>query len=151
LVATPTNPGPIMTDFTPLESGLGGALIGAASALLLLVNGRIAGISNIVGGLVDGRARGDRAWRGAFFVGLLVGGLALGWVLPSAFAASPVAWPAVVAAGLLVGFGTRMGSGCTSGHGICGISRLSARSIVATLTFMATGMATVLVVRHLLG
>lgn len=140
-----------MTDFTPLASSLGGALIGAASALLLVLNGRIAGVSGIVGGLVDGHARGDRAWRVAFLAGLLVGGLVLGWVLPTALAATPVSLPMVVVAGLLVGLGTRVGSGCTSGHGICGMSRLSARSIVATLTFMGTGMATVLVVRHLLG
>lgn len=140
-----------MTDFTPLASGLGGALIGAASALLLVLNGRIAGISGIVGGLVDGHAKGDGGWRLTFLAGLLVGGVVLGFVLPGALSESPVAWPLVVVAGLLVGLGTRVGSGCTSGHGICGMSRLSARSIVATLTFMATGMLTVLVVRHLLG
>jgi len=140
-----------MTEFTPIASSLGGVLIGAASALLLVFNGRIAGISGIAGGLVDGTARGDRAWRVAFVGGLLAGGLLLAWLLPSAVQASPVPLPLVVLAGLLVGLGTRVGSGCTSGHGICGISRLSARSIVATLTFMATGIATVFVVRHLLG
>jgi uncharacterized protein len=141
----------LMNDFTPLASGLGGALIGAASALLLVFNGRIAGISGIVGGLVDGHARGDRGWRVIFLAGLLVGGVVLGVVLPSALQPSPVALPMVAAAGLLVGLGTRVGSGCTSGHGVCGISRMSARSLVATVTFMATGMATVFVVRHLLG
>jgi uncharacterized protein len=140
-----------MTDFTPVSSTLGGALIGAASALLLVLNGRIAGISGIVGGLVDGHARGDTGWRLTFLAGLLAGGVVLAFVLPGALQATPVAWPLVVVAGLLVGLGTRMGSGCTSGHGVCGISRLSARSIVATLTFMGTGMATVLVVRHLVG
>lgn len=140
-----------MENFTPLASGLGGMLIGAASALLLAFNGRIAGISGIVGSLVSGVPRGDRGWRLAFLGGLLLGGLLLGLVLPTAFGAPPVSWPMIVAAGLLVGFGTRMGSGCTSGHGVCGISRLSARSLVATATFISTGILTVLVVRHLLG
>lgn len=140
-----------MTDFDPLASTFGGVLIGAASALLLVANGRIAGISGIVGGLVDRHARGDRPWRLSFLAGLLVGGLVLAWRWPSAFETSTASWPVLVAAGLLVGLGSRVGSGCTSGHGICGMSRLSARSIVATVTFMATGMATVAVVRHLLG
>jgi len=140
-----------MTDFDPLASTLGGMLIGAAGALLLVFNGRLAGISNITGGLVGGRLRGDRGWRASFIVGLLAGGLGLAWRLPSAFTASPVALPVVVVAGLLVGLGSQVGSGCTSGHGICGLSRLSARSLAATLTFMATGFATVFVVRHLLG
>jgi len=140
-----------MENFTPLASGLGGMLIGAASALLLAFNGRIAGISGIVGSLVSGVPRGDRGWRLACLGGLLLGGLLLGLVLPTAFGAPPVSWPMIVAAGLLVGFGTRMGSGCTSGHGVCGISRLSARSLVATATFISTGILTVLVVRHLLG
>src|SRR5690606_30019879 len=135
-----------MENFTPLASGLGGMLIGAASALLLAFNGRIAGISGIVGSLVSGVPRGDRGWRLAFLGGLLLGGLLLGLVLPTAFGAPPVSWPMIVAAGLLVGFGTRMGSGCTSGHGVCGISRLSARSLVATATFISTGILTVLVV-----
>lgn len=140
-----------MTEFTPIASGLGGMLIGAASALLLAFNGRIAGISGILGGLLDGGPRDDRAWRLMFLGGLLLGGLILGVVLPTAFeAAPPVGWAAIIGAGLLVGFGTRLGSGCTSGHGICGISRLSARSLVATATFMSTGFLTVLVVRHLL-
>ncbi len=140
-----------MTEFTPVSASLGGALIGAASALLLVLNGRIAGISGIVGGLLGPQPRGERAWRLAFLGGLLAGGLVLGVALPSALAASPASLPVVIAAGLLVGLGTRIGSGCTSGHGICGISRLSARSLVATLTFMGTGMLTVLVTHHLLG
>ena len=137
-----------MIDAHLLTSLLGGALIGAASALLLVLNGRIAGISGIVGGLVDGHARGDRPWRAWFLAGLVLGGLALAWLDPGAITASPASLPVLVVAGLLVGLGTRVGSGCTSGHGICGISRLSARSIVATLTFMGTAMLTVLVVRH---
>jgi uncharacterized membrane protein YedE/YeeE len=140
-----------MTEFTPVSASLGGALIGAASALLLVLNGRIAGISGIVGGLLGPQPHGERAWRLAFLGGLLAGGLVLGVALPSALAASPASLPVVIAAGLLVGLGTRIGSGCTSGHGICGISRLSARSLVATLTFMGTGMLTVLVTHHLLG
>jgi len=140
-----------MTDFDPLASTFGGMLIGAASALLLVTNGRIAGISGIVGGLVGGQAEGDRTWRLLFLAGLLLGGFVLAWLWPSALEASSASWPVLVAAGLLVGLGSRVGSGCTSGHGICGMSRLSARSIVATLTFMATGMTTVFIVRHLLG
>jgi uncharacterized membrane protein YedE/YeeE len=140
-----------MTNYDPFASTLGGVLIGAACALLLVLNGRLAGISNIAGGLVGGHTRGDRGWRASFLAGLLVGGLGLAWWLPGAFTASPASLPVVVVAGLLVGLGSQVGSGCTSGHGICGISRLSARSIVATLTFMATGFATVFVVHHLLG
>lgn len=140
-----------MTDFDPIASTFGGMLIGAASALLLVAHGRIAGISGIVGGLIGGQARGDRPWRLLFLAGLLVGGIVLAWRWPSTLEASSASWPVLVVAGLLVGLGTRVGSGCTSGHGICGMSRLSARSIVATLTFMATGMATVFVVRHVIG
>lgn len=140
-----------MTEPSFLASTVGGVLIGAAGALLLVTHGRIAGISGIVGGLVDGQARSDRGWRLWFLGGLLLGGFVLAWLWPSALGASPASWPVLAIAGLLVGLGTRVGSGCTSGHGICGMSRLSARSIVATLTFMATAMVTVLVVRHLLG
>lgn len=142
----------LATEFTPLASGLGGMMIGAASALLLVFNGRIAGISGIAGGLLGGAPPGDRRWRLAFVGGLLLGGLLLGLVLPSAFEdAPPTSWFALALGGLVVGFGTRLGSGCTSGHGICGVSRLSARSLAATATFMATGFATVFVVRHLIG
>jgi uncharacterized membrane protein YedE/YeeE len=139
-----------MTDFTPLASTVGGVLIGAACALLLVTTGRLAGVSGIMGPLVEDRARGDRGWRLAFFAGLLIGGVGLAWALPGAIEASPASLPTLAIAGLLVGLGTRLGSGCTSGHGICGIAQLSARSIVATLTFMATGIATVAMVRHLL-
>jgi len=135
--------------FTPVSALIGGALIGAAAAAFVVLNGRIAGVSGILGGLLR-PARGDVAWRAAFVTGLVAAPLAYG-----IFAALPAiridAGPAVlVAAGLLVGIGTRYGSGCTSGHGVCGISRLSPRSIVATLAFMAAGFATVFVARHLL-
>src|SRR5690606_14030974 len=138
-------------NFTPISGLMGGILIGAASVLLLIANGRIAGISGIVGGLLTPRA-GELAWRALFVLGLVLGGIV--WQLGSArplpldFQAST---PVMIIAGLLVGFGTRLGSGCTSGHGICGISRLSARSIAATLVFMASGVITVFIARHVLG
>ena len=138
------------TSFTPWLSLAGGLLVGLAAALLILFNGRIAGISGIAGGLLR-PVRGDIAWRLAFVLGLAAAPLA--WL---AFAATPglhvaAGTPTLVAAGLLVGLGTRLGSGCTSGHGVCGISRGSARSLAATATFMAAGFAVVFVVRHLLG
>lgn len=135
--------------FTPWTSLAGGVLIGVAAALFVLLNGRVLGISGIVGGLLRPRD-GDAAWRAAFVAGLLVAPAA--W----AFFAAPVvpriaAGPVLlVIAGLLVGWGTRHGSGCTSGHGVCGLARLSPRSLAATLAFMATGFATVFVLRHLL-
>lgn len=132
---------------TPGSALLGGVLIGLAAALFVLLNGRIAGISGIVGGLLA-PVRGDVAWRLAFVLGLVSAPLL--WML---FSARPVVtvdagWGTLVVAGLLVGIGTRLGSGCTSGHGVCGISRLSLRSLVATLVFMAAGFVTVFVVRH---
>lgn len=139
-----------MSQFTPLSSFAGGTLIGVAAALLLVANGRIAGISGIVGGLLR-RPAGDTAWRALFVAGLLAGGLVLQLVRPTAIGPSLVGFPLLVVAGLLVGFGTSMGSGCTSGHGVCGIGRLSPRSIVATVTFMLAGAATTYVLRHLLG
>ncbi|MFP2909582.1 YeeE/YedE family protein [Pyxidicoccus sp. 3LFB2] len=130
---------------------LGGALIGLSASLLLLANGRVAGISGIVGSLLT-PVRGDIAWRVLFLGGLLTGGLLLAWRRPVAFAA-PASLSAggvllLVVAGLLVGFGSRLGNGCTSGHGVCGISRGSVRSIAATLTFMAAGVLTVFLARH---
>ncbi len=136
--------------FSPWSALIGGAIIGIAATLFILVNGRIAGISGIVGGLM--RASVDDAkWRIAFIVGMLAAPLL--WFL---FAAAPkividAGYPMLVVAGLAVGIGTRLGSGCTSGHGVCGLSRLSPRSLVATLAFMAAGFATVFVTRHLLG
>lgn len=132
---------------------LGGALIGLSASLLLLSHGRVAGISGVVGSLLM-PVRGDVSWRLQFFGGLLAGGLLLVWLRPQSFAApSSLSLGGVamlVGAGLLVGVGSRLGNGCTSGHGVCGISRGSLRSIVATLTFMTTGVLTVYVVRHVL-
>lgn len=133
--------------FTPWASLAGGALIGLAAALLLWLNGRIAGISGIVGGLLR-PVPGDRAWRVAFVLGLLLAPLAYGLVARLPVLQVDAGYGLLVLAGLLVGVGTRYGAGCTSGHGVCGLSRLSPRSLVATLTFMAAGFATVLVVRH---
>ena len=137
--------------FTPISALTGGVLIGLSTSLLLLFNGRIAGISGIVGGLLQRHKAGDFAWRATFVLGLI-----LAPTLYRAFAELPESridsgWATLVVAGLLVGFGSRLGSGCTSGHGVCGISRRSPRSIVATLTFMGTGFITVYAVRHLLG
>jgi uncharacterized membrane protein YedE/YeeE len=142
-----------MHDFTPIPALLGGALIGLSASALLFFNGRIAGVSGIVGGLLGPRpSAGDALWRAAFVAGLLAGGLLLALAYPRAFSIPPVDPSiALVVAGVLVGFGTRLGNGCTSGHGVCGISRLSRRSLVATATFMATAMATVFVVRHVVG
>jgi hypothetical protein len=124
----------------------GGALIGASASLLLLVHGRIAGISGLLGELL--RTGGDaRTTRVAFLLGLLAAGVVAAIAYPSAVGASPVALPLVALSGLLVGFGTRLGNGCTSGHGVCGISRLSARSLVATGVFMVVAALTVVVVR----
>jgi uncharacterized membrane protein YedE/YeeE len=138
--------------FTPWASLAGGILLGLASALFILFNGRILGISGILGGLLGAKS-GDANWRLAFLIGMLVAPVTLGLVAPSQFL-GPVRIEAsyllVVVAGLLVGYGTRLGSGCTSGHGVCGLSRLSPRSLVATLSFMAAGFATVYVIRHLL-
>lgn len=137
-------------NFTPWASLAGGMLIGLAAAMFILLNGRIAGISGIIGGLLR-PARGDVLWRVAFITGLIVAPL----VYANAFTLPPVEVNASVAmlvvAGLLVGVGTRYGSGCTSGHGVCGLSRRSPRSLVATLAFMASGFLTVYVTRHLLG
>lgn len=137
-------------SFTPWSALAGGVLIGAAAAMFVLLNGRIAGISGVLGGLLR-PTRGDVAWRVAFLAGLVGSPFvyALFAKLPTPqIAADDVA---LVVAGLLVGVGTRYGSGCTSGHGVCGISRLSPRSIVATLVFMAAGFITVFVARHVLG
>ncbi len=139
-----------MENFTPASGLIGGLLIGLATALMMLLNGRIAGISGIVGGLLA-RNGSEVGWRAVFVVGLLLGAfiymLATGGALPVRVEAS---LPVMVVAGLLVGFGTRLGSGCTSGHGISGIARLSKRSIVATLVFMGAGIVTVFLTGHVL-
>lgn len=137
------------TMFTPAAALAGGALIGAAAAVLVLFGGRIAGISGIVGGLLR-RVPGERAWRLAFLGGLLVSPWVYAALAGPLVAVIDTEWPTLVAAGLLVGVGTRYGAGCTSGHGVCGLSRLSWRSAVATASFMAAGFATVFVARHLL-
>ena len=138
------------SQFTPGAALTGGLLIGLAAASFLLLNGRIAGISGILGGLLV-PARRDILWRVAFLAGL-VGPPSL-WLLFSELPPIQIdaGYPALIVAGLLVGIGTRYGSGCTSGHGVCGLSRLSPRSLVATLSFMATGFLTVFVIRHLMG
>jgi len=139
-----------MENFTPISGFVGGLLIGLAVALMLLLNGRVAGISGIVGGLITLRLR-DSAWRIAFVAGLVLGALAY---LSTADQSAPIrvvaSLPAILIGGLLVGFGTRLGSGCTSGHGLCGMARLSRRSIVATATFFGVAMITVFLTRHAL-
>jgi uncharacterized membrane protein YedE/YeeE len=137
-----------MTNFTPWSALFGGALIGISASALLLLNGRVAGISGILGGLVRPRAE-ETSWRALFIAGLLVGGLALLLLRPASFGVAPVSLPLAIVAGVFVGFGTRLGSGCTSGHGVCGLSRFSGRSLAATITFMATGALTAFVVQHL--
>lgn len=140
-----------MTDFTPYTALIGGALIGLGAALFLLAHGRVAGISGLFGAVLRREPEALEA-RLSFIGGLLLGGVLLRFAYPEAFAASwrpPLA--IALAAGMLVGVGTQLGNGCTSGHGICGLSRLSVRSAVATGTFMAAGFGMVLVVRHLFG
>jgi len=137
-----------VSDFTPVSGLIGGLLIGLAVALMLLLNGRIVGVSGIVGGLVTPKA-GDLGWRAAFVIGLPLGALAhilvAGGPATVDVLASP---PAILIGGLLVGFGTRMGSGCTSGHGLCGLALLSWRSVVATAVFFGVAMLTVYLTRH---
>ena len=139
-----------MTNFTPLSAAIGGALIGLASALLMLLIGRIAGVSGIFGEAMLGGA--DKDWRIAFLAGLIVAPvLAMLAGAPVPTPQMPASWIVIVVAGLLVGVGTRMGGGCTSGHGVCGIARISPRSITATLIFMVTAMVVVFVTRHAIG
>jgi uncharacterized protein len=139
-----------MENFTPVSAAIGGTLIGFSAALLWLMNGRVAGISGILGGLAQARHE-ERAWRVAFLAGLIAAPLLYSLVAstaPVAIASSPVL---LISAGLLVGFGTRLGGGCTSGHGVCGIARLSKRSLVATAVFMLSAMIVVFLMRHALG
>jgi uncharacterized protein len=139
-----------MNTFTPISAAIGGALIGFAVVLLMVLTGRIAGITGIMGGLLSGSA--DRGWRFAFVLGLIAApmiGMLAGYPL-----AAPVMsenWMMVISAGVLVGFGTRLANGCTSGHGVCGIARLSPRSIAATAIFMGMAIIVVAIMRHVLG
>lgn len=138
-------------NFTPLSATLGGALIGLSAAFLLLVKGRVAGISGIFGGIVYPE-KGDVSWRILFIAGLVIGGFIYQWLGAGAgvdHIQAVVGTPWLITAGLLVGIGTTIGTGCTSGHGICGLARRSPRSLVATVTFMATAFVTVYIVRHL--
>ena len=128
---------------------VGGALIGLATASILLLQGRVAGVSGIVGELME-RSDGDQRWRVAFLAGLVAGGLLLQWFLPASLGLPVSSGVVLAVAGLLVGFGTRMSGGCTSGHGLCGNARLAPRSIVATITFMTVAMAVTYVVRHVI-
>jgi uncharacterized membrane protein YedE/YeeE len=138
----------VWSNSSVLAALAGGALIGTAASLLLRFNGRIAGISGVLAGLAS-RERDELGWRALFVAGLLAGGVLVLLVQPAALAVeTPPSMGIALAGGLLVGLGTRLSGGCTSGHGVCGISRLSVRSIVATLTFMVAAMATVLLVRH---
>ena len=138
------------SHFTPLSALIGGLIIGAAAVLFMLVNGRIAGISGIVGGLLT-PVKHDVLWRIAFVAGLIMAPVMYAFFAPLPEVRIDADYPLLILAGLLVGIGTRYGSGCTSGHGICGISRLSPRSIVATILFMASGFMTVFVMRHVFG
>jgi uncharacterized membrane protein YedE/YeeE len=140
-----------MVNFTPISAAIGGGLIGFSAVLLMLLIGRIAGISGIFGGLLDPE-NNDKGWRIAFIAGLILAPVISGWI---GYAMSPpkmpASWTVIIAAGLLVGFGTRLGGGCTSGHGICGVARLSDRSIAATVIFMLVAIATVAITRHVVG
>ncbi len=137
--------------FTPFSALAGGAIIGLAVSFFLLLTGRVAGISGIVGGLLSPKP-GDFAWRVAFTIGLLGVGLVAADLVPEQVTASQTRSPlAMLAAGAIVGYGTRLGNGCTSGHGVCGISRLSVRSLVATVTFMTTGILTVTMIHFAFG
>ncbi len=141
-------------NFTPVPALIGGALIGLSAAFLLLSKGRIAGISGIAGGVIYPEQANDVSWRVIFILGLILGGLLYQW---TGFGAgvnhitAQASTPTLIIAGLLVGIGTQIGTGCTSGHGICGLARRSPRSLVATLCFMGSAVVTVFVVRHLLG
>ena len=139
-----------MAHFTPISASIGGVLIGIAATMLWLANGRIAGISGIVGGLWTARIN-DITWRAAFIIGLIAAPLLYAVVVGPPRITIPAPLSVVIIGGFLVGFGTRLGSGCTSGHGVCGIARLSPRSLVATITFMASAFATSFVLRHLIG
>jgi uncharacterized protein len=141
-----------MTEFTPIASALGGALIGLAAVILMAANGRIAGVAGIAGRLLPPYADSETASRVAFIAGLILAPLLYVALTGKAIVQSVSGnLPLMIAAGLLVGFGATLGSGCTSGHGVCGLSRFSVRSLAAVATFMVTGFLTVFVLRHVLG
>jgi uncharacterized membrane protein YedE/YeeE len=141
-----------VTPFTPLSATIGGALIGIAAVLLMAFNGRIAGISGILGRLIPGSANADPLGAALFILGLIAAPVVYVWATGAPYAQTVSGnLSLMVVAGLLVGFGAAYGGGCTSGHGVCGIARLSPRSLIATATFMATGFATVFLMRHVLG
>ena len=139
-----------MENFTPVSALAGGVVIGGAATLLLLLNGRVAGISGILGGLLT-PVDGDILWRLAFLGGLVVGAFAWISAVPSAPLLIDTSIPMLIAGGFLTGLGARLGGGCASGHGVCGLGRVSTRSIAATLTFMVTCGITVFVMRHVIG
>jgi len=140
-----------MANFTPISAAIGGALIGLAAVMLMRLNGRIAGITGIFAGLIEAQST-DLSWRATFIVGLVAAPLSaalIGYTVP--IPQMPPSLAMIAVAGLLVGFGTRLSNGCTSGHGVCGIARLSPRSIIATGIFMAAAMIVVAVTRHVVG
>ncbi|MAU53492.1 MAG: hypothetical protein CMN17_14245 [Roseovarius sp.] len=140
------------TAFTPLESLLGGVLIGLSAVMLMFLQGRIMGATGILAGLVAGTAPGERSWRAAMVAGMIAGPLlVLGVTGQMPAVEVPISLPMILVGGFIVGIGVTYGSGCTSGHGVCGVARLSPRSIVATITFMIVALATVYVIRHVLG
>jgi uncharacterized membrane protein YedE/YeeE len=140
-----------MANFTPISAAIGGALIGLSAVLLMLSTGRVAGISGILSGLLNVRGE-DKDWRIAFLAGLILAPILAGLIgYGMAQPILPSNWIVIVVAGLLVGFGTRLGGGCTSGHGICGIARLSPRSVAATVVFIVMAIITVAITRHVLG
>ncbi len=145
-----------MTAFTPVEGLIGGAMIGLAVTLWLCLYGRVTGISGILGGVLFEHAPAERGWRALYLVGLIVGAgiyLAVRYQLPGTYFTVDLqaGWPLMIVAGLLVGFGTKLGHGCTSGHGVCGLARLSGRSLAATATFMLFGFFAASLLRHALG
>ncbi len=141
----------MMTDFTPLSALTGGVLIGLSAVILLLASGRVAGVSGILGGVLAPRL-GDTSWRLLFIAGMFAGPLLYAALIgPRPEVMITNSLPLLIAAGLLVGFGTRLGSGCTSGHGVCGLARLSSRSMAATGTFLVAAIITVFISRHVVG
>lgn len=140
-----------MENFTPVSSAVGGVMVGLAAALMYAFNGKIAGVSGVLGGLIGDEDRGDRLWRVVYVIGMLVGGVGAAAVLPERIGTEIAAGAMTMGiAGFLVGYGTRLGNGCTSGHGVCGLARLSLRSLIAVLVFMGSGAITVFIVNHLI-